>query len=775
MNFKKKKKEPSLRNRTQDLLLWKELYQNGLIELEDNTYALMMRFDNAPYLSRTETEQNSLYEAYTTTLNGLSPLIHYQELIYSRPINSAELKELMLPSADVKDSEFGRDFKKVLTDFADNIAVNIARQSFIAVISARYESKLSDPYKSLYKTYTYLAERFEKLGSKLTVMLPDEILKTMYVLHNPFSSGEYKEPSDLYAKGLNPKDIVAPGGVSFKPKWIELEDGYSRSFAVTAYGGVLDDTFFTDLTQINASVLVTKHVDHIAKDVAIKQIEKRSNSLYADMDKREKDNHRDGGSYIPLNLKRNIEACEKLIDRLMNSDDLFEISVLITVNAKSKEELEELSAVIKSKASEHFVTLKPMVLKQQEGFLSVMPYGINKSGVSTVMLSSEASVMTPFSFPTLLDEGGLFYGINVRSGEPLVIDRKMDKNANGFVFGKSGGGKSFFVKLEQSALLWSKEHENDSIIVVDPDGEFVRLANEHAAQSEVIPLAAKSEKVLNPFELSDFEIKAYGLDSAIHYKTGYIVAFIEAVKGDALTAIEKTVIDRAITAVYGAYNQTAKIPTLESFYNTLATFGEEEAVTLRLYLERYVKGSVTLFNGEGNVRTDKQYTVFDMTLLGDELKEIGMLAVITAIRSKLFENVSKSYHTWVYFDELHRYYRHSNGFAAKAIEQLYAECRKYGGIVTAMTQHPKSVLSSPAAESMLANSQFIVAFELDGDNVDSLADRLKLNDSHKKLLVSSDVGQAVLHFKNNTISVRYKFPKNNVVYNTLTTDIKDKA
>ena len=164
-----------------------------------------------------------------------------------------------------------------------------------------------------------------------------------------------------------------------------------------------------------------------------------------------------------------------------------------------------------------------------------------------------------------------------------------------------------------------------------------------------------------------------------------------------------------------------------------------------------------------------------MTLLGDELKEIGMLAVITAIRSKLFENVSKSYHTWVYFDELHRYYRHSNGFAAKAIEQLYAECRKYGGIVTAMTQHPKSVLSSPAAESMLANSQFIVAFELDGDNVDSLADRLKLNDSHKKLLVSSDVGQAVLHFKNNTISVRYKFPKNNVVYNTLTTDIKDKA
>lgn len=775
MNFKKKKKEPSLRNRTQDLLLWKEMYQNGLIEFEDKTYALMLSFENAPYLSRTEHEQNSLYEAYTTTLNGLSPLIHYQELIYSRPINSAELKELMLPSADVKDSEFGTDLKHVLSDIADNIAVNVARQSFIAVISAKYESKLSDPYKSLYKTYTYLAERFEKLGSKLTVMLPDEILKTMYVLHNPFSPGEYKEPSDLYAKGLNPKDIVAPGGVSFKPKWIELEDGYSRSFAVTAYGGVLDDTFFTDLTQVNANILVSKHIDHIPKDTAIKQIEKRSNSLYADMDKREKDNHRDGGSYIPLSLRRNIEACEKLIDRLMNSDDLFEISVLVTVNAKSKEELEELSAVIKSKASEHFVTLKPMVLKQQEGFLSVMPYGINKSGVSTVMLSSEASVMTPFSFPTLLDEGGLFYGINVRSGEPLVIDRKLDKNANGFVFGKSGGGKSFFVKLEQSALLWSEKHKNDSIIVVDPDGEFVRLANEHADQSEVITLAPKSDKVLNPFELSAFELERYGAVEAVYYKTKYIVPFIEAIKGDALTAIEKTVIDRAITVVYSAYNETGKIPTLESFYNTLATFAEAEAVTLRLYLERYVKGSITLFNGEGNVRTDKRYTVFDMTLLGNELKEIGMLAVITAIRDKLFENVSKNYHTWVYFDELHRYYRHSNGFAAEAIEQLYAECRKFGGIVTAMTQHPKSVLSSPAAESMLSNSQFIVAFELDGDNVDALADRLQLNESHKKLLISSDTGQAVLHFKNNTISTRYKFPKNNVVYNTLTTDIKDKA
>lgn len=753
----------------QGSLPWKAVLGSGVIQTDKDSYTLICRFENAPYLSQTENEQQGIYERYISMLNGLSPQIRYQELIFNTPVNRARIDRLMVP--DEGKTDFLRDYKATQKRFADEIAVDITEKEYYIALSYTATSKLDNPFSALTKAAAAIGTKLQAIGSGLTQLSAEQALEVLYRLYNPFSPATFKMPSGR----VSIRDLIAPGDIDFKANCIRLGDALTKVFVVWGLGGTLDDTFVTDLLNNACRVTVSKHIEHVPKDKAIEQMQKRLRTLEADRQTRLKKNKQSGESYVPLKLETNIENCREIIGRLSGDEDLYRVAVIIGVSAKDEAELREACSLIVNKAAEHYVVIKPLSLQQEEAFDSLLPLGKSRIKANTLMLSSEVGVMTPFSYPVYLDENGIYYGKNLSSGEPIVIDRRRDKNSNGFIFGKSGSGKSFYAKLEIAALLAMPWFANDDIIAVDPDGEFIGLAHENPEESEVIRIASNSDTVINPFTLSDYELNAYG-DGAINNRVHYILAFLSALKGQELTAIEKTVADRAVTACYRSYiaDGKAEMPTLVSFDAELEAMPEDEAHKLRLYIERYIKGSIKLFCGQTNIQTTKKLTVFDLTLLGGELKNTGMLALLTLIWDKVYDNYAKGRWTWLYFDELHRYYRDDNGLAAEQIERLYAEIRKFGGIVTSMTQHPKGVLASASASSMLANSQFVVLFEQDAENVDAMAERLKLNEQQKRRLVAGDRGEAVLRARNSTVALQLKFPSGNRVYDTITTDFKDR-
>lgn len=753
----------------QGSLPFEAILKDGFIQLDKSTYTILCRFENAPYLSQTESEQNSLYEKYISTLNGLSPQIKYQEIIYSQKVDTEQMESLIVPDCEGK-NEYSRDYARVQKEFARQITATVTKKVYLLALSYTVTSKLDNPFNILTKAIAALSSKFQAMGSNLTQLLPEEVVTVLHELYNPYSSAK---PS--LKDRVTIKDIITPGDIEFKAKQIRLGDAYMKTYIAWSFGGTLDDAFITDLLQNECRVIVSKHVEHLPKDKAIEQTKKRLQTLEADRQDRLRRNKGSGETYIPLELESNIANCRELIEQLSKNEDLYRVTVVMGVLGRPEEELEEAATLITNKASEHYVTIKPLILQQEEALNSLMPYGKCYVKSNTLLLSREVGIMIPFSYPTFLDKDGIYYGKNVKTGEPVVINRKKDKNSNGFIFGKSGGGKSFYAKLEISAIMCMPWLESDNVIVVDPDGEFSGLAIENAENSEIIRLSSFSENVINPFHVSDYDFKAYG-DEAINHRVHYILSFISSLKGNELTAIEKTVADRAATLCYTRYVKGGKkdMPTLQTFDEALTEMEEEEAKTLRLYIERYLKGSIKLFSGKTNVALNKKLTVFDLTLLGNEIKNTGMLALLSLIWDRVYENNSKGKWTWIYFDELHRYYRKENSLAATEIERLYAEIRKHGGIITSMTQHPAGVLASPTASAMLTNSQFVVMFEQDDTNIEAMAERLKLNADQRRLLVSSDTGEAVLRAHNSTLSVKLKYPKENKVYETITTDFKDR-
>ena len=73
--------------------------------------------------------------------------------------------------------------------------------------------------------------------------------------------------------------------------------------------------------------------------------------------------------------------------------------------------------------------------------LKNMERGINNSSLPAAF---------PFVKTFVMDEGGIMLGENNKNGYPFIFNiwkrGNLYQNSNGFVIGKSGGGKSFFLK-----------------------------------------------------------------------------------------------------------------------------------------------------------------------------------------------------------------------------------------------------------------------------------------------------------------------------------------
>ena len=85
------------------------------------------------------------------------------------------------------------------------------------------------------------------------------------------------------------------------------------------------------------------------------------------------------------------------------------------------------------------------------------------------MTTESTAVLMPYKTQEIIDNDGIYYGINAISHNLLMCNRKLLLNGNGFVLGVSGSGKSFASKME---IAMSALFTNDDIIIVDPEREY---------------------------------------------------------------------------------------------------------------------------------------------------------------------------------------------------------------------------------------------------------------------------------------------------------------
>lgn len=524
--------------------------------------------------------------------------------------------------------------------------------------------------------------------------------------------------------------IIAPAGVEIQPSQLKIGNKIAKTFFVFSYPRYLSSGWFEPLINLPYLFDSSMFINPMDTGTALKNLRKKAAQLESQiMDQQEKGMVRD-----PL-LETALQDVETLRDTLQQSQEkLFQAGTYITIYADTKEELAKLENRLTSLMEAKLVYIKPAMFEQLEGFFSTMPLYNDKLQVFTPLNSGPLSSFFPFVSEDLSSNEGVMYGINLHNQSLVIFDRFTMENANQVVFAKAGAGKSYATKLEIIRTLMT---EVENILVIDPENEYIRLAQTFGGS--VFNISLSSHDHINPFDIPiipEDESPSDVLKSHIVSLTSLLKLLLGKISPE-----EEALLDRAVTETYASRNITpdrdfagAEPPLLEDLETVLRNLEGGRMLAERLY--KYTKGSFAGFlNQPTNIDPRNRLVVFSIRDLEDELRPIAMFVVLNfiwnLIRSKLAKRLLIVDEAWTMM---------KNEDSAAFLFGIAKRCRKYYLGLTTITQDVEDFLRSPYGRPIITNSAIQLLLKQAPATIDMMVKAFNLTDAEKNFLLTSEIG-----------------------------------
>jgi type IV secretory pathway VirB4 component len=314
------------------------------------------------------------------------------------------------------------------------------------------------------------------------------------------------------------------------------------------------------------------------------------------------------------------------------SERFFQFGLYVTIPADTKEELDNVTKEVDSSLASLLIVAKSAILEQDEGFRSTLPMFSDKLKVWRNMDTTSLAMTFPFSTASLTRNEGILYGINQHDGSLIIFDRFTLENANSVILGKSGGGKSFLVKLEALRLLMI----GVDVIILDPENEYAAACK--SLGGEFVEFSATSNYKINPFELPQESIEPDDLQNKILD----LHSLLKIMMGE-LTPAQDAMLDRALVSVYQNRGITPDpttfknpAPYIEDLYKVFLGMETSEAAEMATRLEKYVKGLASgIFNQQSSFDIKNPFTVFGIRDLEESLRPVAMYIVLDFIWNRI--------------------------------------------------------------------------------------------------------------------------------------------
>jgi hypothetical protein len=175
----------------------------------------------------------------------------------------------------------------------------------------------------------------------------------------------------------------------------------------------------------------------------------------------------------------NLQDVATIVAQMHRSrEPLLHCAVYIELSSHDFDQLKLLQTEVLTELIRSKLNVDKLMLRQQQGFISVMPSGWNVFGdqFERVLPASSVANLYPFNYSGKTDPRGFFLGRD-KFGSNIIADfnrRDEDKtNASILILGNSGQGKSYLLKLILCNLRESGMH----VICLDAEMELEELTN----------------------------------------------------------------------------------------------------------------------------------------------------------------------------------------------------------------------------------------------------------------------------------------------------------
>ena len=657
--------------------------------------------------------------------------------------------------------EYRKEYNEMLLDKLKE-SDDIVQEKYLTLTVFKNNVEEARSYFS--RIGTELSSHFAKLGSKCIELNLEERLK---ILHDFYRSDESEfnfDMKDNMRKGHSFKDLICPLAPEFKHKYFKLDDKYGRVLYLSNYPRFIKDSIVSELCNLNKNMMYSMDLISIPTDEAVKEIERKLlgvNTNITNWQRRQNANN-NFSAIIPYDMEMQREECKEFLDDLTIRDQRMMLCNITIVHlADSKEELDNDTELLKSVARKFMCDLSILYFssRQLDGLCTVLPIGLNRLNIIRTLLTESASVFIPFRAQEIADKGGIWYGQNAITNNPIFCNKECLQNPNAFVLGVPGSGKSFLTKEEIEFIIMRTD---DDILICDPENEYSNIIRKFGG--EVIEISAGSKDHINAMDMKD----GYG-DSGdpVRDKSQFIMSLIEQVSRKGIDDLERSIIDRCVRETYMEFER----PTLKTLRAKLLEQQEKEAKALALKLEIFTDGSLDAFAHETNVDVDNRIVSYNIFKLGKQLKTMGLLVITDAMINRVNENFIKGKKTHIFIDEFHVVFE--NEQSAAFFNSAWRQFRKRDAYPTGITQNVEYLLDSVEASTMLSNSEFVVMLNQAYQDREKLGRLLNISDEQMSYITNAQSGCGLIKYGGVLVPFVNKMPKG-LLYDLNTTKPSDR-
>ena len=763
----------------QDDLGWELLREDGIMRIEKGLYAMCISFEDVNYQGALYDTQLEIHSHMNELYNSLPDNCAIQLFMHTRKMHDEELvNTLHIPLVDIDDgyNELREEQNKIIDLKMATTAQNVKRTHCFIVTCEELNMEIAK--KTLLRAMSGIERKMRDIESQHKILDGYEWLTLINHITNPNDEEGILSYDDLASMpGSTTRDLVAPPNITtYGTKGFSMGDFFYRTVYVSKYSNTVRDDFFSQLAEMPYNSVISMHAKPYDHADAVDLVTAKRTDLT--MQKKQYIKKNPSAAYqdeemLPGSLgEQLLNARETRNDLIHREQSMFDQSITIMLYADSLEELGSAYAEVLRISKGFNFRVSPLNDMQIMGLKSALPVGNSSVPINRGVLTDALSNFSPFTADELLQPNGIFGGINQLSKNVIAYDRTTSIAPNGFILGKPGRGKSVNAKSQIVQLLC--RDPKAKCLVIDPEGEYGSLCK-LLPDAQHIKVTAGGNTRLNPLDITD----TYSDDeSPLTFKIDFITSLVDMMT-QGMTVAQKNVLDRCANLIYQPYFNTHKkedMPTLQTLYDELRRQSESDAQILATNIERFVKGSMNVFNAHTNVDLNARLIVFDTKELQKNLAPVALLILLDQVWNFVTSGRASGAHTWFFVDEMQLL--KDNSYAVNYLDQLFSRARKWGAIPTGITQNVERVLKVDQFRYMIANSDFLVILGQSKTDTDALGDVLKLSPEQQKAVRTSGIGEGLLIANGKILQFENDIPKTingkpSKIYQALTTKLED--
>nr|WP_135806892.1 VirB4 family type IV secretion system protein [Halorussus marinus] len=290
------------------------------------------------------------------------------------------------------------------------------------------------------------------------------------------------------------KMVTAPAAIEWETRAARVGEQWTTTLYIADYPDYPNDGYLSELFEMtDVQFDLTAHITPKNQERARNELQDIADDLQVDADLEQ--------SVRSAYLQERANEAAATYKAVENGANVFDQGMFITVRADEKEELRDAVQKVKSALRDDPANLTPKtaICRQDLALQSAAPIGDNEFGRTSIALGGAVGAL--LSSPhnaTILEEGGVEFGIHKDNQSPVVIDPFARDNGYAmFTVGDTGSGKSFSSKQN---FIRSIEQSKDRIgIILEPLNNWAGVAEALDAKR----ITVGGTLGLNPLEIRE--------------------------------------------------------------------------------------------------------------------------------------------------------------------------------------------------------------------------------------------------------------------------------